>query len=114
MITELDVNVLPNPDQFGGAAIDQSYEYRQKWNPYTEGLPADVEKQLEERWLSLFEVYYRHRHQISRVNLWGIADHHSWLNGWPIPGRTNYPLLFDREYREKPVVKKIIALFRGQ
>ena len=114
MITELDVNVLPNPDQFGGAAIDQSYEYRQKWNPYTEGLPAEVEKQLEERWLSLFEVYYRHRHQISRVNLWGIADHHSWLNGWPIPGRTNYPLLFDREYREKPVVKKIIALFRGQ
>lgn len=114
MITELDVNVLPNPDQFGGAAIDQSYEYRQKWNPYTEGLPAEVEKQLEERWLSLFEVYNRHRYQISRVNLWGIADHHSWLNGWPIPGRTNYPLLFDREYREKPVVKKIIALFRGQ
>jgi endo-1,4-beta-xylanase len=30
------------------------------------------------------------------------------LNGWPIPGRTNYPLLFDREFKPKPAFYKVI------
>jgi GH35 family endo-1,4-beta-xylanase len=39
-----------------------------------------------------------------------LAD--SWLNGWPVPGRTNYSLLIDRQYNVKPVVKDIIKLFK--
>ena len=112
MITELDVNVLPNPEGFGGAAVEQNFEFQQKYNPYVDGLPAAKQKELDERWLALFNIYYKHRSQISRINLWGISDGGSWLNGWPIAGRTNYPLLFDRQYRPKPVVNEIIKLYK--
>ena len=112
MVTELDVNVLPNPEGFGGAAVEQSFEFQQKYNPYADGLPGDKEKELEQRWTDLFNIYYRHRSQISRITLWGISDGGSWLNGWPIAGRTNYPLLFDRQYKAKPVVEKITRIFQ--
>jgi endo-1,4-beta-xylanase len=112
MITELDINVLPNPQGFGGANVEQNFEFQQKYNPYADGLPKDVEKQLSQRWLDLFNIYYKHRSQISRINLWGISDGGSWLNGWPIAGRTNYPLLFDRQYMAKPVVQEIIKLYK--
>ena len=112
MITELDLNVLPNPQQFGGADISQNFEYQQKLNPYTAGLPKDKAKEVEQRYLELFKIYYRHRDQISRINLWGIADHNSWLNDWPVKGRTNYPLLFDRQYQPKPIVNDIIKLYQ--
>ena len=111
-ITELDINVLPNPQGFGGAAIEQNYEFQQKYNPYADGLPAAKQKELDNRWLALFNIYYKHRAQIARINLWGISDGGSWLNGWPIKGRTNYPLLFDRQYKEKPVVNEIIKLYK--
>ena len=112
MMTELDLNVLPNPSGFGGADIAQNYEFQQKYNPYAAGLPKEMEKKINNRWLEFFQIYQRHRHQISRINLWGIADHNSWLNEWPIKGRTNYPLLFDRQYQAKSVVNEIIKLYK--
>jgi endo-1,4-beta-xylanase len=45
---------------------------------------------------------------ISRVTLWGVNDAQSWKNNWPVRGRTDYPLLFDRKNQAKPVVQKII------
>lgn len=112
MMTELDVNVLPDPKGFAGAAaIDQNFEYRKQLNPYTESLPDSVYREFEQRYLDLFDIYSRHRHQISRITLWGISDRESWLNDFPVFGRTNYPLLFDRQYRAKPVVKKLMELW---
>ena len=112
MMTELDVNALPSPEQFGGADIAQNFEYQQKLNPYADGLPAAKAKELEQRWLDFFGIYYKHRAQISRITLWGVSDGGSWLNGWPVAGRTSYPLLFDREYKAKPVVQKIIEMYK--
>ena len=112
MITELDLNVLPNPEGFGGADIAQNFEFQQKYNPYATGLTTGKAREIELRWMELFKIYYKHRSQISRINLWGVSDGGSWLNGWPIKGRTNYPLLFDRQYKEKPVVDEIINLYK--
>ena len=67
-------------------------------------------KQKIGRLLFIFKLYLKHRDKISRVTLWGVGDGDSWKNGWPIPGRTDYPLLFDRNYQPKPFVKDIIAL----
>lgn len=111
MVTELDLNVLPYPESFSGAAIDQDYAYNERMNPYKNGLPAEVEQRINERWLTLFRIYKKHRHQISRVTLWGVSDADSWLNDWPVKGRTAYGLLFDRQYQPKPVLKDIIRLF---
>ncbi len=111
MITELDLNVLPNPESFSGAAVEQGYAYQERMNPYVKGLPKAKEDELTKRYMEFFKIYYKHRHQISRINLWGVSDGGSWLNNWPMKGRTNYPLLFDRAYQAKPVVSEIIRLF---
>ena len=113
MMTELDLNVLPNPKEFGGAEISQNFEYQEKYNPYKDGvIPADSLKKIDNRWMDFWKIYYKHRNQISRVTVWGIDDGQSWLNNFPVFGRTNYSLLFDRQKKEKPVVKKIEKLFR--
>ncbi len=111
MLTELDVNMLPNPEGFGGAEISQKFELQQKYNPYVNGLDKKAQKLFNQRYLDLFKIIERHKDVISRVTFWGINDGTSWLNGWPIKGRTNYPLLIDRNNQLKPVVKDIEKLF---
>jgi endo-1,4-beta-xylanase len=39
-----------------------------------------------------------------------VDDGQSWLNGWPVPGRTNYPLLFDRQLEPKAAYYKLMGL----
>ena len=110
MVTELDVSVLPSPWGFNGADIAQNFEYQKAMNPYADGLPDSVATLLERRYLDLFRLYRRHRHQLSRVTFWGLTDGQSWLNGFPVRGRTDYPLLWDRDYQAKPFVSRIIGL----
>lgn len=45
--------------------------------------------------------------KVTRVTFWGVDDGQSWLNNWPVRGRTNYPLLFGRDCQPKPEEKKI-------
>lgn len=110
MITEFDVNVLPNPSKDVGADIALTFDFQKKLDPYTAGLPNDKIKEFNERYIDFFKLFLKHHHKISRVTLWGISDKDSWLNNWPVKGRTNYPLLFDREYKAKEVVKSIMSL----
>jgi len=110
-ITEMEINMLPNPDSFGGAEISTKYQYDAKYNPYPDGLSKEMNRVFEDRYLAFFDIFRRHASQIERVTLWGVDDGSSWLNDWPIKGRTNYPLLFDRKFKAKPVVKKIMKMF---
>lgn len=111
MMTELDVNMLPNPEGFGGAEISQNFELQAKYNPYVKGLDKKAQKLFNQRYLDLFKIIERHKDVISRVTFWGVNDGHTWLNDWPIKGRTNYPTLTDRNNQLKPVVKDIEKLF---
>ena len=108
MITELDLGILPNPRRDVGANIADTFEYQQEMNPYTEGLPDAVYTEWSNRISDFFGLFLKHHDKISRVTLWGISDENSWKNNWPVKGRTDYPLLFDREYQAKPVVNVII------
>lgn len=111
-ISELDMNMLPNPKSFGGGAeIGQKYANDPTMNPYVRGLSKEAEQLFRERYLAFFSLYYKYRDHIDRVCTWGITDNSSWLNDWPIKGRTNYSLLFDRHYRAKAVVADIIRMF---
>jgi endo-1,4-beta-xylanase len=108
MVTELDLSVLPMPDWSAGAEISTDYEYQKELNPYAEGLPDSVNVAFENRYLDFFKLFLEHQDVISRVTLWGVNDNNSWKNNWPVRGRTDYPLLFDRNNEPKPVVDKII------
>lgn len=111
MITELDLSILPSPRPNVGADVALSFDYRKEMNPYAEGLPAAVEAAWSERYLDFFRLFFKHSDKISRVTLWGVCDADSWKNNWPVPGRTDYPLLFDRNCQAKPIVDEIIKLY---
>jgi endo-1,4-beta-xylanase len=108
--TELDVTVLPNPWDLKGAEISQNYEGSPFMNPYPEGLPDSVQVQLAQRYQDLFKLFTEYSDQIERVTFWGVQDGHSWLNNWPIKGRTNYPLLFDRNFDQKEAYHSVLGL----
>lgn len=109
MITELDVDVLPTPGP-GGADVSMRFGTDPKHNPYTNGLPTEIERRLADRYAELFETFLKHRDAITRVTFWGVSDRSSWLNHFPIRGRTNYPLLFDRDGRPKPAFQAVVEL----
>lgn len=108
MITELDIDVLPRVDQARGADVSLKVEGRADLNPYTNGLPDSVQQQLAQRYADLFSVFVKHRGEITRVTFWGVADGDSWLNRWPVEGRTSYPLLFDRQGKSKLAFQSVI------
>ncbi len=108
MVTELDMDVLPPAMQYSGADISLNLPLQAKLNPYTDGLPDSVQKALAKRYADLFGVFLKHRGNLTRVTFWGVDDAQSWLNDWPVRGRTSYPLLFDRNGRPKPAFDAVI------
>ncbi|MFW5773679.1 MAG: endo-1,4-beta-xylanase [Tangfeifania sp.] len=108
-ITELDVDVLPF-DWSRSAEISNRAEYRKEMNPYTEGLPPEIDEKLTKRYEDLFKLFLKHRDKIDRVTFWGTTDGESWKNNFPMRGRTNYPLLFDRKRKPKNAYFAVAAL----
>ena len=108
--TELDLTCLPNPWDLTGADINQNFENSPFMNPYPKSLPDSVQLKLANCYEGLFKLFIKYKDKIERITFWGVNDGQSWLNNWPIKGRTNYPLLFDRNYKPKPAFEKVIAL----
>src|SRR6185312_9886495 len=109
MFTELDLNVLPNPWDKVTADVSATTEGSAKMNPYTKSLPDSMQQVLARSYADLFTLFVKYKKDISRVTFWGVDDGQSWLNGFPIRGRTNYPLLFDRNLKPKPAFFRVIA-----
>ena len=108
MITELDVDVLPSVTR--GADVSLKVASDPKLNPYAEGLPEPVQQQLAKRYADLFGTYAKHCGLVTRVTFWGVTDKDSWKNDWPVRGRTNYPLLFDRSAQPKPAFDAVMQV----
>jgi len=112
-ITELDIDVLPRPNMGATADINLKFSADPKYNPYVDGLPDAVQQQLTQRYADVFAICLKHKDVVNRVTLWGVTDSDTWHNGWPIPGRTAYSLLFDRAGNAKPAVAAIIKVAEG-
>jgi endo-1,4-beta-xylanase len=110
MFTELDLTVLPNPWDLKGADVKQNFDGNPAMNPYTTNLPDSMQVKLAKGYEDLFKLFLKHKDKIARVTFWGVNDGQSWLNGWPIKNRTNYPLLFDRNFKPKLAYTKVMAL----
>lgn len=109
MVTELDMSILPNRRRDVGADISTNIEYEKELNPYTDGVvPQEKQDEWDARMLDFFNLFLKHSDHVSRVTLWGVADGDSWKNNFPVRGRTDYPLLFDRNHQPKTAVAKII------
>ena len=111
--TELDIPVLPNPWEMVGAEVNQNFskfEGDPKMNPYPDYLPKNIQDKLAKRYEDIFKLFIKHSDKINRVTFWGVMDKYSWLNDWPIKGRTNYPLLFDRNYQPKVAYQRLLGV----
>ncbi len=111
-MTELDIDVLPQAVRSNGADVATRGRNSAAMNPYVRGLPADKQEALARRYREMFEVFLKHQDVIDRVTFWGVADGDSWLNNWPVRGRTAYPLLFDRSHEAKRAFDAVISTMR--
>ncbi len=108
MITELDLDILPRPEQGEEMDLSRRVVYKEELDPYRGGLTEEKQQELAQRYADLFGVFAKNREKISRVTFWGVHDGTSWLNTFPVAGRTNHPLLFDREGKPKPAFDAVV------
>lgn len=89
-ITELDVSVYP-----------KEHERREKRATDTGGFTAEMNDKQAAHYKMLFDVFRKHKDSITSVTFWNVSDKSSWLDNFPVPGRKDYPLLFDTGLKPK-------------
>ncbi len=89
-ITELDMSVYK-----------WEKDRRQKREGEADDLTPEMEAMQVDQYGMIFRTLRAHKDVVGTVTLWGISDSNSWLNYYPVRGRKNYPLLFDREGEPK-------------
>lgn len=90
-ITELDISVYP------------------KEHDAREGRPEDAnmmftterEQKQREVYKMIFELFRKYKDNIQSVTFWNISERYSWLDNFPVKGRKDYPLLFDKDLKPK-------------
>jgi endo-1,4-beta-xylanase len=98
-ITELDISVYP-----------KEHDARErKPSDYDTVFTADKEKKQIEVYKMCFELFRKYRAHISGVTFWNISDRHSWLDNFPVRGRKDYPLLFDKELKPKKAYWEVVS-----
>jgi endo-1,4-beta-xylanase len=112
-ITELDLDVLPRDPEMWGADLSKQSKIRATTNLYPNGLPETVQREQARQYGALFALFMRYRDIVGRVTFWGVTDADSWLHNFPIPGRVNYPLLWDREGKPKPAFDAVLEALQA-
>lgn len=114
-ITELDIDVLPRVTRGNTAEISARADADAcncRLNPYVAGMPDSMQQALAERYAQFFDLYARRSDVVRRVTFWGVSDNDSWLNDFPMYGRTNHPLLFGWRGEPKPAFHAVIGAAR--
>jgi endo-1,4-beta-xylanase len=106
MITELDVDPLPR--NISGADMTV---VEKGADPYRQGLPPAMQEKLAKRYGEIVAEIVRHP-AVTMIGFWGTHDGRSWLNDFPVKGRTNHTLLFDRDFKPKPALHTVISALR--
>lgn len=110
-ISELDIDMLPSRSGSTSADISRAEQASAVLDPFVSGLPEEKQRALAARYKELFEVF--RKHPIARVTFWGVTDGDSWLNDFPIKGRTNHPLLFDRQGKPKAAFHEVAGALQA-
>lgn len=97
-ITELDISVYP-----------KEHEARErKAEDYQTDFSEEKEKKQLEVYKMCFEIFRKYKHAISGITFWNISDRHSWLDNFPVRGRKDYPLLFDKDLKPKKAFWEVV------
>ncbi|RXK55882.1 endo-1,4-beta-xylanase [Oleiharenicola lentus] len=109
MITELDLDLIER--KVWGADTAQREEPTES-NLGWAVAPPDLLQRQADQYARLFALLRKHRDIVDRVTFWNLHDGKSWLNNWPVKGRINHPLLFDRALQPKPAFQAVMSLAR--
>ena len=95
--TEVDVSVHPKRH-------DRSNEPFRGISEFT----TDMETKHAAHYKMLFEVFRKHKDRITGITFWNLSDKSSWLDNFPIKGRKDFPLLFDKDFKPKKAFWEVI------
>jgi len=97
-ITELDISVYPYYHNMDRSKLPK------KIRPYDEALADELAAKYDE----VFEVFREKSDKLTGVTFRGVADNKTWLSHYVVPGRTDYPLLFDENYQPKKAFYEVV------
>jgi len=97
-ITEMDISVYTK----------EHSAREKKPEDINDTFTADREKGQSEMYARCFRLFRKYRRIFSGVTFWNISDRHSWLDNFPVKGRKDYPLLFNRDLKPKNAYLEII------
>ena len=97
IVTEMEISMYADREQDKGI-----FEERKEYTP-------ELLTQQADRYAEIFECFKKEARAgiLKDVVLWGITDRMSWKNNFPVPGRTDAPLLFDGEGKPKPAFDRL-------
>ena len=97
-ITELDISVYPK----------EHTSRERKAEDYDTVFTKEKELRQVAVYKMCFELFRKYRRNISSVTFWNISDRSSWLDNFPVRGRKDYPLLFDKELKPKKAFWEVV------
>lgn len=96
-VTELDISVYP-------AESDRRPKRPDETDAFT---PEQEQKQLEQ-YKTVFDTFRKYKGKLGSITFWNVSDRRTWLDNFPVAGRKNYPLLFDRENKPKRAYFEVV------
>jgi endo-1,4-beta-xylanase len=96
-ITELDMTIYPREKNVRAKTANDIDKYT-----------PELEKKQAEQYKKMFSIFRDYKNVITGVTFWNTSDRTTWLDHYPVPGRKNYPLLFDTNLQPKPAFLSVI------
>lgn len=104
--TELDLTCF---DNFHGDGAAERQKIKTSVH-YTEAMAKAQADEYE----MIFRVFDKNKDKISSVTFWCTSDANSWLNGFPVRGRIDYPLLFDSQLKPKDCYFRVKEFYNSK
>jgi endo-1,4-beta-xylanase len=96
-VTELDISVYPWEKNM------------RKLRPFeSDTYTPELQQKQADQYAMVFKVFRQFKNVITGVTFWNISDKHTWLDQYPVPGRKNYPLLFDQNLQPKEAYRRVV------
>jgi endo-1,4-beta-xylanase len=96
-ITEMDISVYPWEKNRRARRPDESDAYT-----------PELEQRQAAQYKKMFSVFRHYKGSLNGVTFWNVTDRNTWLDQYPVPGRKNYPLLFDTAGRPKKAYDEVV------
>ncbi len=96
--TELDISVYP-----------WEKNRRAKTANDADVFTPQLEQQQLEQYKKVFRLFREYKNVVTGITCWGISDRYTWLDGYPVPGRKNYPTLFDKDGKPKKAFEAVVG-----